>query len=81
MDLYIYILALYSIQVDMDKLPFTKRGLSSCERRIQIHISASEVLIKNVGPIHSQKRHTLDASCGFYRPDTTCSQLASSLLT
>ncbi len=29
MDLYIlYILALYSIQVDIDKLPFTKRGLS-----------------------------------------------------
>ena len=28
MDLYIHILALYSIQVDIDKLPFTKRGLS-----------------------------------------------------
>ncbi len=28
MDLYIYILALYSIQVDIDNLPFTKRGLS-----------------------------------------------------
>ena len=28
MDLYIYIFALYSIQVDIDKLPFTKRGLS-----------------------------------------------------
>ena len=24
--------------------------------------------------LHSQKRHRLDASCGFYRPDTSCTK-------
>ncbi len=31
--------------------------------------------------IHNQKRHGLDASCGFYRPDAICQQFVSSLLT
>ncbi len=32
--------------------------------------------------LHSQKRHRLDASCGFYRPDASCrQQVVSSLLT
>ncbi len=31
--------------------------------------------------IHSQQRHRLDASCGFYRPDASCQQFVSSLLT
>ncbi len=31
--------------------------------------------------LHSQKRHRLDASCGFYRPDAICQQVVSSLLT
>ena len=25
--------------------------------------------------LHSQKRHRLDASCGFYRPDAICQQI------
>ena len=32
-------------------------------------------------PLHSQKRHGLDASCGFYRLDAICQQVVSSLLT
>ena len=31
--------------------------------------------------VHSQKRHRLAASCGFYRLATSCQQVASSLLT
>ncbi len=31
--------------------------------------------------VHSQKRHRLNASCGFYRPDAICQQVVSSLLT
>ena len=31
--------------------------------------------------LHSQKRHRLDASCGSYRPDASCQQVVSSLLT
>ncbi len=31
--------------------------------------------------LYSQKRHKLDASCGFYRPDAICQQVVSSLLT
>ena len=30
--------------------------------------------------LHSQKRHRLDASCGFYRPDAICQQVVSSSL-
>ena len=31
--------------------------------------------------IHRQKRHRLDASCGFYRPDASCQRVVPSLLT
>ena len=31
--------------------------------------------------LHSQKRHRLDASCEFYRPEAICQQVVSSLLT
>ena len=31
--------------------------------------------------VHSQKRHRLYASCGFYRSDAICQQVVSSLLT
>ncbi len=31
--------------------------------------------------LHSQKRHRLYGSCGFYRPAAICQQLVSSLLT
>ena len=31
--------------------------------------------------IHSKQRHRLDASCAFYRPDASCQQVVSSLLT
>ena len=35
----------------------------------------------SVQGLHSQKRHRLDASCGFYQPDAICQQVVSSLLT
>ena len=38
-------------------------------------------LTKKPNQAGSQKRHRLDASCGFYRPDTSCQQVVSSLLT
>ena len=31
--------------------------------------------------VHSQERHRVDASCGFYQPDASCQQIASNLLT
>jgi hypothetical protein len=31
--------------------------------------------------VHSQKRHILAASCGFYRPAASCQQVAAGLLT
>jgi hypothetical protein len=31
--------------------------------------------------LHSQKRHRLAASCGFYRPAASCQQIAAGLLT
>ena len=41
------------------------------------HIHITDIYIR----LHSQKRHRLEASCGFYQPDTSCQQVVSSLLT
>ena len=35
----------------------------------------------SVVTLQSQKRHRLDASCGFYRPDAICQKVVSRLLT
>ena len=43
--------------------------------------SCVERTVDSLTVIHRQKRHRLDASCGFYRPDASCQKVVPSLLT
>ncbi len=48
---------------------------------VQNAVSTARFLLYVGYGVHSQKRHRLGASCGFYRPNASCQQVVSSLLT
>ena len=60
----------------------TNYNLRNADINLSVPKPRTEYLKKSFGySVHSQKRHRLAASCGFYRPAASCQQVAAGLLT
>ena len=58
-------------------MPEADYSLIMEQRQTKVSYQALKVRLGTAYHLHSQKRHRLEASCGFYRPDAICQKVVS----